>query len=102
MKSAGLMPKDYYLQTIELPKVKLIEISTNLLPKNWRAFPHNQSTKSIGVEFISRNKGLILKVPSVVIQDEFNYLVNPFHIDYQQVKLLKIEEFKFDKRSFDR
>ena len=96
----GIVPTNYYLQTIEIPNVKFAEISSKSLDKNWRNFPHEISTKQIGDKFVDENQYLVIKVPSAVIQDEFNYLINPLHKQYLKVKLLKIEEFKFDKRLF--
>lgn len=96
----GIVPTDYYLQTIRLPDTPLKEILVDDLTKNWREFPHNISTKTIGDEFIKNGNFLILKVPSAVIQDEYNYLINPFHVDYKKLELIKIEEFYFDKRLF--
>lgn len=96
----GIMPIDYYLQTIEIPKLKMFEISKKNLDKGWRNFPHEISTKQLGDKFIDDSKYLVMKVPSAVIQDEYNYLINPNHKDYSKVKMLKVEEFKFDKRLF--
>jgi len=96
----GIVPKNYFLQTIKLPKSPILEIDGKLLPKNWKEFPHINSTKFFGDEFIEKNKYLIMKVPSAVIQDEYNYLINPHHSKFQYVKIQKLEEFKFDKRLF--
>ncbi len=96
----GIVPKDYYLQTIKLPNSEIFEISISQLNIDWRKFPHTTSTKLIGDHFIIEGTFLILKVPSAVVQDEFNYLVNPFHKLFSKVKLLKIEPFTFDKRLF--
>lgn len=96
----GIMPTNYYLQSIEIPKVEVKEILPRELETNWRNFPHEISTKLIGDKLIDENKFLVIKVPSAVIQDEFNYLINPLHKHYSKVKLLKVEEFKFDKRLF--
>ena len=41
-----------------------------------------------------------MKVPSVVVQDEFNYLINPMHGNFAEVKILRIEDFTFDERLF--
>lgn len=98
----GIVPTDYFVQKIKLPKLKILEISTRDLKKNWRNFPHEISTKIIGDDFIGNNKYLVMKVPSAVIQDEFNYLINPQHKFFSRVKLIEIEEFKFDKRLFKR
>ena len=78
----------------------MLEILRKDLEKDWRNFPHEISTKLIGDKFIQENKYLVMKVPSAVIQDEYNYLINPNHRNYTKVKLLKVEQFKFDKRLF--
>ena len=96
----GLVPKNYYLQTIEIPKINILKVAIEKLDKGWRSFPHELSTKIIGDTFIIENKFLILQVPSAVIQDEYNFLINPLHKQANRIKLLKIEEFKFNKRLF--
>ncbi|MFT6477440.1 MAG: RES domain-containing protein [Spirosomataceae bacterium] len=96
----GIIPHNYYVQTIKLPVVEILEIEADELTDNWRSFPHNLSTKKTGDEFIKNDKYLLLKVPSAVIQDEYNYLINPFHSEYSKVELIKVEKFQFDKRLF--
>ena len=99
----GIVPKDYFLISIEIPgNAKIKEINRNDLPKNWKTFPHIPSTKKIGDEFVKQNEFLILKVPSAVIQGEYNYLINPNHKDFKKVNIKEIELFEFDKRLFDR
>jgi len=96
----GIIPFDYYLQTIEIPNSSITTINLKSLKRNWKNFPHNKSTKIIGDNFIEENKFLTLKTPSAVIQDEYNFLINPNHKNFKKVKLIKSEEFKFDKRLF--
>ncbi len=98
----GITPQDYYMITIELPKAKIEEIAIKDLPKNWKTFPHQQFTKKYGDDFVKRNKSLILKVPSAVVQGEYNYLINPRHKKFKAVKIVKTEPFEFDKRLFER
>ena len=96
----GIMPKDYYVISIELPKTKVLEVKLKDLPKNWNTFPHLSVTKKIGDEFVNSSKCLILKVPSAVIQDEFNFLINPHHNLFNKVKIKSSKPFKFDSRLF--
>jgi hypothetical protein len=42
-----------------------------------------------------------MKVPSAA-QGEFNYIINPKHIDFSDVKIKKIEKFTFDDSLFIR
>jgi RES domain-containing protein len=54
----------------------------------------------MGDEFIKQNQSLLLKVPSAVIHEEYNFLVNPLHPDFKKVKLTKTKSFWPDKRLF--
>ncbi len=96
----GITPKDYSLIHIELPDSEIFEVKK--LPSDWQTFPHADSTQKIGDEFLKKNKFLTLKVPSAVVQGDFNYLINPMHPDFSKIKILKIEKFSFDERLFRR
>jgi len=39
-----------------------------------------------------------LKVPSAVVQDEFNFILNPRHELFHRIKIIDSEPFDFDKR----
>lgn len=97
----GIIPKDYYLISIEFPDnspLKAIDIIN--LPHNWNSNPISASTQRIGNTFFSEQKGLILKAPSAIIKDEWNYIINPLHKDFNKVKILSTEPFVFDTRLF--
>ncbi len=99
----GIVPVTYYLSYIEIPdRVKSIGLSMEQLPTGWTCFPHSESTQLIGDQFIKAKSSLLLKVPSAVVQGEFNYLINPNHPDIDEVRLIKNEQFLFDERLFIR
>lgn len=99
----GNLPTDYKIITIEIPvEVMIRELRADELPPDWKSIPHAHSTQVIGDSFVSEGIFAVLKVPSVVVQDEFNYLVNPLHPDSQKVKIIAIEPFNFDERLFIR
>lgn len=99
----GILPKGYVAITYELPELVTIqELEPGELPADFRSIPHSHSTQVIGDEFIIRKKTLILKVPSVVVQGDFNYLINPNHPDLEKVVILAIEPYEFDERLFFR
>ena len=39
-----------------------------------------------------------MRVPSAVVEQEYNILINPLHSDMRQVRLQRVEKFEFDKR----
>lgn len=69
------------------------------LPPDWQDRDSN-FTQAIGAFWIESNTSLFLPVPSVVIEKEWNILLNPAHPLMAQVKLEQAEPFHFDKRMF--
>jgi RES domain-containing protein len=95
--------KDYAialdLMYINLPDEQSItEIDLKHLKSNWR--DDFEYTRYMGDEFIKQKESLILKVPSAVIQEEYNYLVNPLHDDFKKIKLIQTKSFWPDERLF--
>lgn len=99
----GILPKGYVVITFEVPNSIITEeLQENKLPSDWKSIPHSHSTQIIGDEFIMSKKALILKVPSVVVQGDFNYLINPNHQDINMVSIVTIQQYEFDGRLFFR
>jgi RES domain-containing protein len=84
---------------ISLPNdAEYTEIDIKKLKKDWiRDFEY---TRFIGDEFIKDKQGLMLKVPSAVVTEEHNFLINPFHPDFKKVKITETRTFKTDERLF--
>ena len=99
----GITPKDYYLITIEFPRTAtILELLTGDLPADLRSNPHSDSTQKIGDRFVSEGKDLVLRVPSAVVQGDYNYLINPAHKLFCDVWVVGSEPFEFDTRFFSR
>jgi len=96
----GILPDGYFLQTIQLPNLKHHTLSSKILAPGWDGFPHTSISKSIGDKFLVQAKYLVMKAPSAIVQDEFNFLLNPLHPEFKKIKLKKVEEFRFDSRLF--
>ena len=96
----GIVPADYELVTIEIPDDSVTEADIKDLPHDWRSFPHPDSTQKLGDRFVHEGKFLVLKVPSVVVQGEHNFLINPRHEAAAKVRVVYTEPFLFDKRLF--
>jgi RES domain-containing protein len=94
-----IIPDDLVLLTISLPSdPDMEEIKPQMLPKNWKMYPGPIQLTEIGDEWLNRNETLILKVPSVIIENEYNYLINPSHKDIVKVKIIRKEKFIVDER----
>jgi len=60
-----------------------------------------QNVENIGADWYEQKKKLLLKVPSVIIPKESNYVINTTHPDYlKNCKILEIEEYFWDNRLF--
>ncbi|MFT3981389.1 MAG: RES family NAD+ phosphorylase [Ferruginibacter sp.] len=93
--------RDYYINLdlleIKVPDMASIpEISLGKLKTSWEK--DAGYSQFIGDEFIRNNQSLILKVPSAVIQQEYNFLINPLHNDFKKVKIAETKEFVTDER----
>ena len=98
----GIVPKDYELIHIEIPEEEIQELSKKELPEDWRDQLSMNETQQIGNDFVKKSSKMVLKVPSMVVQGEFNYLINPNHKNTGKVQIKKTEPFRFDARLFVR
>lgn len=97
----GIIPKNYYLTTIEAPDNNAIaQVDISTLPENWNKKPFTKATQKTGDDFIKAGKYLILQVPSATVKGDYNYLINPHHPDFKLVKIKSTEPFDFDERLF--
>ncbi|MBC8753180.1 RES domain-containing protein [Kordia sp. YSTF-M3] len=93
------LPSDRILVHVEIPDdVSVYEFKK--LPRNWNTFPYNSKTQEIFTKFVEENKHAVLKVPSAIVKDEFNYILNPRHIDFHKIQVVKIQKFTFDSRLY--
>jgi RES domain-containing protein len=93
------MPDDFVIISIHIPeKVSLANLDETLLPVNWSVFPHPASTQRIGDQFVMESRCCILRVPSVITEGDYNYLINPHHPDFQHISIREIRQFRFHHR----
>lgn len=68
------------------------------LPANWRDEPVPVTTQRFGLEWFRSGRTAILAVPSAIVPDEENYVLNPTHPEFRKVKVSKPVPFVFDPR----
>ncbi|MCE7072808.1 RES family NAD+ phosphorylase [Dyadobacter sp. CY327] len=94
--SRSTPPPDYVVAVLFVPDdIKSLAAYT---VEDWKQDP--QWSKSVGDDWLQDSKSLLLRVPSVVVNSEYNYLINPSHPAASEVKVAHIEPFEFDKRLF--
>lgn len=68
------------------------------LPGNWRDDPPPVEAQRIGGEWASSASSAVLRVPSAIVTGEFNYLLNPRHLDFSKGKIRQPQSFFIDPR----
>jgi len=93
------LPNSFLMITIHIPDdIEVTDCNPKKIPIGWNEFPENIITQIIGDEFIHKKKYCVMKVPSAVVKGDFNYLLNPHHLDFKRIKITHHENFPFDKR----
>ncbi len=90
------IPIKQYLLSIQIPGAEFQEIKLSKLKDKWQQYINY--TQYMGDQFISSNQHLCLKVPSAIVPQEHNFLINPQHKDFKKVKVISSELLELDKR----
>lgn len=77
---------NYYRYSIQIPETSIKKFSLQKLPKKWRTIPATDITRDFAEKYLySDNHTLAIAVPSVVIPEEFNLVINPLHSSFAEV-----------------
>jgi RES domain-containing protein len=87
-------PGSYQLLAIDAPAT--IAISELTLPNGWQDMP--ETTMELGTKFLEDAVHPLLHVPSVVMPQASNYLLNPAHPDAAAFRIAQIWRYPFDSR----
>jgi len=98
--SAGDLPLNRYLVAVEIPD-KLIEAAVRFDPLEhvgWDAIPEGMVSLEAGEAWTRRGDSAVMIVPSAIVPEEMNYLINPRHADSAAVTARKIRRWTYDLR----
>ncbi len=87
--------QDLVIATLVIPDDVLIA-PTPPLPENWRQTPAPEALREVGDRFVAACEAAAMLVPSVIVPEESNVLINPKHPDMGRVA--ELVEFQFDSR----
>jgi len=73
-------------------------LASSALPSDWKTSPPPLALATLGDTWVKEAKTAILAVPSAVIEEELNFLLNPGHPDFAKVKISTPRRFDFDPR----
>lgn len=73
-------------------------ILARALPRNWRAYPGPPILRELGDEWLDGAESAVLRVPSAVIPQEHNFLLNPAHPEAAWFRVVSRSRFVLDPR----
>ena len=74
---------NYTRYSISLPDNLIATFNVNDLPDAWNATPSTDISRDFAEEkLFASSKHLAIVVPSVIVPEEFNIIINPLHVDF--------------------
>ena len=94
-----LMPPNLQLLKLDIPdNISTITLSRDNLPENWRQYPAPDVLADIGSDWVAQNESVAFRVPSVLVPNEWNILLNPEHSLFSEISIKSISPFSIDLR----
>lgn len=93
---------DFSVTIYHIPdQLQVKEITLAQLRKqnpDWYKVINYPFTHALGLNWLQSREIAILKVPSAIIDLEYNYLLNPAHADFNKIRIAEVRSFTFDTR----
>jgi RES domain-containing protein len=89
------------LVAVDIPDTSAVYTPTfDELPLDWDAMPISSAAQKFGGAWLTKGKQLAMSVPSAIVREERNMVINARHPDYRNVGLTVVRPFAFDDRMF--
>ena len=99
--NAGGLPLNRYLVEITVPDVvwhRARHQTAASLPVGWDAEPASKTSIDVGTTWLAGGETALLVVPSVIVPEEYNILINPAHGDSSRLGARKLRKWTYDPR----
>lgn len=93
--------RNYKCIWADIPDQLITTLPSKKIPKNWKNSIAPIETRILGDQWFDSGVTPVLKVPSVVIDVEHNYLIKPDHPQFSDISVGNIQGFNFDHRLFE-
>ncbi len=99
--NSGGLPLNRYLIALDIPKsvwsAAHVETPTSL-PVGWDAEPASMTSTHFGSDWLKSCASAVLAVPSVIVPEETNVLINPEHPDAARITAAMVRKWLYDPR----
>lgn len=96
----GSLPFNRYLVRVDVPDTVWDRREMLSLPAGWDSIPDGMVGRRAGDAWISTNRSPLLVVPSVIVPEESNVLINPSHPDARAIVASTVRKWIYDPRLF--
>ena len=97
LETSAVLPA-YSLFHIQVDESLILHLPGDTLSTNWRDNPAPSELRFIGDQWLMEARSVALAVPSVIVPNEENFLLNPGHPDFARLTIEPPQPFSFDKR----
>jgi RES domain-containing protein len=96
---AGGLPLNRYLVQIDVPDdVWNKAHDMRHPPVGWDAIPAAAVSLDAGDSWVKAQSSTLMIVPSVIVPEEYNVLINPLHFDTSKLRAKKVRKWLYDSR----
>lgn len=99
--NSGSLPLNRYLVRIDIPDgvwAKAVELTESSAPVGWDALPAGKVSLDYGDQWLASLQSAVLRVPSIIVPEERNVLINPAHPDAAKIAATKLRRWAYDSR----
>jgi len=95
--SANDIPPSYTLLKVSVPdELTTLRIEDAQLADHWQGSP--EVTRDLGTRWLKSNTSALLAVPSAIVPETINMLLNPLHPEAGQCTILAARSYPFDTK----
>jgi RES domain-containing protein len=92
-------PDDLLMAAAEISDERIEQLELEMLPADWRDL-NSLACRDLGSGWAASGRSVALRVPSAVVDGDWNLLLNPRHAEFAKIEFLAPKPFRFDGRMF--
>lgn len=89
-------PRSWHLMQVECPSDLSVETLKPVPAKSWKT--SLATTRRLGDEWLRSGRSVLARVPSAILPETWNVLLNPDHPESQQVRIVRMIRAEYDPR----
>ena len=94
----GKLPQTFSLLKISIPENFVVHELSPLETQNWT--DSSEITQRMGDDWLRSLETPLARVPSVIIRDTWNILLNPLHAETAEIRIVSATQDAYDLRLF--